>query len=39
MRINPGFTIANWKSLGVYKNSDDADHLLDGLGKAGLPEG
>jgi adenylate cyclase len=39
MRINPGFTIANWKSLGVYKNPDDADHLLDGLGKAGLPEG
>jgi adenylate cyclase len=38
LRINPGFTIASWRNLAVYKNSEDAEHLLDGLRKAGLPE-
>src|ERR1019366_5564708 len=38
LRINPGFTIAKWKRLAVYKNSKDAEHRFDGLRKAGLPE-
>jgi adenylate cyclase len=38
LRINPGFTIASWKNMAVYKDSEDAEHLLDGLRKAGLPE-
>jgi adenylate cyclase len=37
-RIEPGFTIEKWKRTTVYKNPDDAEHLFDGLRKAGLPE-
>jgi adenylate cyclase len=39
LRINPGFTIEKWKRINVAKNPEDADHRLDGLRKAGLPEG
>jgi adenylate cyclase len=38
LRIEPGFTIEKWKCTTVYKNPEDADHLFDGLRKAGLPE-
>ena len=37
-RIEPGFTIDRWKVTAVYKNQADAEHLFDGLRKAGLPE-
>ena len=36
--IEPGFTIDRWKATAVYKNQEDAEHLFDGLRKAGLPE-
>lgn len=36
--IEPGFTIDRWKITAVYKNSEDAEHLFDGLRKAGLPD-
>jgi adenylate cyclase len=35
-RIEPGFTIDRWKTTAVYKNQEDAEHLFDGLRKAGL---
>jgi adenylate cyclase len=38
LRINPGFTIDSWKRLAVHKHHKDAEHRLDGLRKAGLPE-
>src|SRR5258708_6899471 len=38
LRINPGFTIERRKRLAVYKYPKDAEHRLDGLRKAGLPE-
>jgi adenylate cyclase len=40
LRINPGFTIEQWRRLafGLYKNPKDAEHRVDGLRKAGLPE-
>ena len=38
LRINPGFTIQGIKRLFVYKSTNDAEHILDGLRKAGLPE-
>jgi len=38
-RIEPGFTIERRKRTGVYKHPKDAEHFLDGLRKAGLPEG
>ena len=38
LRINPGFTIESLKRLLVYKDPKDAEHILDGLRKAGLPE-
>jgi adenylate cyclase len=38
LRIWPEFTIAKWKPIAVYRNSADAEHLFDGLRKAGLPE-
>jgi adenylate cyclase len=38
LRINPGFTIERYKRLLVYKVAKDAEHRLDGLRKAGLPE-
>jgi hypothetical protein len=36
-RLRPGYTTnpANWSR---YKQSADAEHFLDGLRKAGLPE-
>lgn len=37
-RIEPEFTIDRWKVTAVYKNQEDAEHLFDGLRKAGLPE-
>jgi hypothetical protein len=39
MRINPSFTITSWRRQAVYKNPEVADHLIDGLRTAGLPEG
>jgi hypothetical protein len=39
LRINPGFTIDRYKPFAVYKNCEDAEHRLDGMRKAGLPEG
>ena len=38
LRINPGFTIESLKRLLVYKDPKDAERILDGLRKAGLPE-
>jgi adenylate cyclase len=38
LRINPAFTIENWKCQAAYRHSTDAEHLFDGLRKAGLPE-
>jgi adenylate cyclase len=38
LRINPRFTIEGWKRLAVFKNPKDADHNINGLRKAGLPE-
>ena len=38
LRINPGFTIESWKCLAPYKEPKDAEHRIDGLRKAGLPE-
>jgi hypothetical protein len=38
VRIEPGFTIDRWKCTAVYKDPNDAEHLFDGLRKAGLSE-
>jgi adenylate cyclase len=38
LRINPGFTIERFRPLAVFKNPKDAEHFIDGLRKAGLPE-
>jgi adenylate cyclase len=38
LRVNPVFTIESWKRLAVYKVPEDAEHRIDGLRKAGLPE-
>jgi adenylate cyclase len=38
LRINPGFTIERYKRIAAYKAPKDAEHRLDGLRKAGLPE-
>jgi adenylate cyclase len=38
LRINPGFTIQRYKRLLVFKHPEDAEHRVDGLRKAGLPE-
>jgi adenylate cyclase len=37
-RIEPEFTIDRWKATAVYKNQKDAEHLFEGLRKAGLAE-
>jgi adenylate cyclase len=39
LRINPGFTIEGYKPILVYKDPKDAEHRIDGMRKAGLPEG
>jgi adenylate cyclase len=38
LRIEPGFTVDRWKCTAVYKSPNDAEHLFDGLRRAGLPE-
>jgi adenylate cyclase len=38
LRINPGFTIESWNRLNVFRDPRDAEHRVDGLRKAGLPE-
>jgi adenylate cyclase len=38
LRINPGFTIEGWNRLNVFRDPEDAEHRIDGLRKAGLPE-
>jgi hypothetical protein len=38
LRINPGFTIEKRRRINVFKNPEDAEHRIDGLRKAGLPE-
>jgi adenylate cyclase len=38
LRIEPAFTIEKWKCTAVYRRPEDAEHLFDGLRKAGLPE-
>jgi adenylate cyclase len=40
LRIDPSFTIAKSKRTYLYfwKNPSDAEHIIDGLRKAGLPE-
>jgi adenylate cyclase len=38
LRIEPGFTIQRWKCTAVYRRPEDAERLLDGIRKAGLPE-
>jgi adenylate cyclase len=38
LRINPGFTIDQWKRLDVHKNPEDTEHRIEGMRKAGLPE-
>jgi adenylate cyclase len=38
LRINPGFTIESWNCLNVFRDPEDAEHRIDGLRKAGLPE-
>jgi hypothetical protein len=37
-RSRPGRDWARWKPLLVHKNPKDAEHRLDGMRKAGLPE-
>jgi adenylate cyclase len=39
LRINPGFTIESSKRILVYKDPKDLEHDIDGMRKAGLPEG
>jgi adenylate cyclase len=38
LRINTAFTIDRFKCFAIYKNPEDAEHMFDGLRKAGLPE-
>ena len=38
LRINPGFTIEGYKRIAVFKDPKDAEHRIDGMRKAGLPE-
>jgi adenylate cyclase len=39
LRIDPKYTIdGTQRRLALYKRPEDAEHLLDGLRKAGLPQ-
>src|SRR5262249_15577630 len=38
LRINPSFTIEQWKRVAVLRDLKYAERLMDGLRKAGLPE-
>jgi len=38
LRIEPGCRVSRLRRLIVHRNADDADHILDGLRKAGLPD-
>ena len=38
LRVNPQYTIGTQKRVSILKRSEDSDHLVDGLRKAGLPE-
>jgi adenylate cyclase len=39
LRIDPKYTIDDTqRRLALFKRPEDAEHLLDGLRKAGLPE-
>jgi adenylate cyclase len=38
LRIYPGFTIESWKRTLPWRDPKDAEHVVDGLRKAGLPE-
>jgi hypothetical protein len=38
LRVNPQYTIGTQKQVSILKRSEDSDHLVDGLRKAGLPE-
>ena len=38
MRVNPNYTIGKQKQVSVMKRTEDVDHLIDGLRKAGLPD-
>jgi adenylate cyclase len=38
LRINPGCTIEQSMRFNICKNPKDAEHLIDGMRKAGLPE-
>jgi adenylate cyclase len=37
LRIEPQFTIREWRRTAVYRNSGDAERLYEGLRKAGFP--
>jgi hypothetical protein len=38
LRIYPGFTIESWKPTLPWRAPKDAEHLVDGLHKAGFRE-
>jgi adenylate cyclase len=38
MRVNPSYTIGKQRQVSVMRRSEDVEHLVDGLRKAGLPE-
>jgi adenylate cyclase len=38
LQVNPQYTIGTQKQVSILKRSEDSDHLVDGLRKAGLPE-
>jgi hypothetical protein len=39
LRLRWHLTIESWKRIAVYKDAMGAEHRLDGMRKAGLPEG
>jgi adenylate cyclase len=38
LRVNPKYTIGTQMRVAILKRSEDSNHLIDGLRKAGLPE-